>query len=68
MTRTIIQNVKIVNEIMVLEPDVLIENNKIIRIRPGIKAKTDDTVIDATGKHLLRKYYKHALYLWLDTV
>lgn len=53
MTRTLIKNAKIVNEMMIVESDVLIKNNKIIQISSEITAKEDDIVIDAAGKHLL---------------
>ena len=53
MNRTLIKNAKIVNEMMIIEADVLINNDRIEQISPTIKAQKTYKIIDAKGKFLL---------------
>ncbi|VAW40792.1 Dihydroorotase [hydrothermal vent metagenome] len=53
MTRTLIKNAKIINEMAVLEADVLIKDDKISKVGSDIAARETDIVIDAKGKYLL---------------
>ena len=53
MTRTLIKNAKVVNEMGQLESDIVIEHDKIIQIANDIAAQQNDIIIDAQGKYLL---------------
>lgn len=53
MTRTLIKNAKIVNEMTILEIDLVIKNDRIEQIGKDLAAKENDTVIDALGLYLL---------------
>lgn len=53
MTRTLIKNAKIINELLQTEADLAIKNGKIDLISKHIPCKDGDTVIDAQGKYLL---------------
>lgn len=53
MTRTLIKNAKIVNNMLQTEADVLIENDRISKIARSIDAHENDNVVDAEGKFLL---------------
>ncbi|MFN3021442.1 dihydroorotase [Chryseobacterium sp. TY3] len=51
--KSLIKNVKIVNEGQIFESDLLIENDLISKIAKNIPESEADKVIDATGKYLL---------------
>ena len=53
MTKIIIKNAKIINEMQQFEADLAIENGKIALISTHIIYEEGDTVIEATGKYLL---------------
>jgi dihydroorotase len=53
MTRTLIKQAAMVNEGRCKVTDVLIENQRIIKIAPSISANPNDQVVEAAGKHLL---------------
>ena len=50
--KTLIKNVKIVNEGNIIEGDILIENDVISRIDSAISVEAD-RIIDGAGKYLL---------------
>lgn len=51
--KTLIKNVKIVNENKIIESDLLIENDLISKIGQNISEEGIDKIIDASGKYLL---------------
>ncbi|MFW2136867.1 dihydroorotase [Chryseobacterium sp. TY4] len=51
--KSLIKNVKIVNEGQIFESDLLIENDLISKIAKNVPESEADKVIDATGKYLL---------------
>ena len=51
--KSLIKNVKIVNEGQIFESDLLIENDLISKIAKNIPESEADKVIDVTGKYLL---------------
>jgi len=51
--KTLIKNAKIVNENQIIESDVLIENDLILKIEKNISEENLDEIIDAYGKYLL---------------
>ncbi|CAN5142020.1 dihydroorotase [soil metagenome] len=51
--RTLIKNATVVNEGKSFAADVLIENGKIVSVRPDIPTEENTKTIDATGLHLL---------------
>ena len=53
MTRTLIKHAAIVNEGNIQQADVLIDQQRIIKIAPTISAGHRDVIIDASEKHLL---------------
>lgn len=53
MSKILIKNATIVNEGKIFQSDVLIENQHIRKVDSNISESNVDTVIDATGKHLL---------------
>ncbi|TXH29105.1 MAG: dihydroorotase [Cyclobacteriaceae bacterium] len=53
MSSILILNANIVNENKVFQSDVLIRNERIEKISPGLQAEKADKIIDAKGKYLL---------------
>lgn len=51
--KTLIKNARIVNENHILESDVLIEGDIIIKIQKNIPEENTDQIIDASGRYLL---------------
>lgn len=51
--KTLIKNVKIVNEGLIIEQDLLIENDLISKIDKNIQTENIDLLIDGNGKYLL---------------
>lgn len=51
--KTLIKNIKIVNEGLITEQDLLIENDLIVKIDKNIETENVDLVIDGKGKYLL---------------
>lgn len=51
--KTLIKNVKIVNEGQIVESDILLENDLISKISQNISEESADQIIDGEGKYLL---------------
>ncbi len=53
MSRTVIKNAKIVNEMQILETDIIIKGEKIYAMGNNLSVKDNDKVVDANGMYLL---------------